>query len=182
MVLLVLSDSYCRCDLFLPVGGWAATPGLPRAWCGPSAFMVEARWGEKRSLCPAGGLHSDRTEMDLERVLQCAYPAGARAEHSCCSHRSGHPAPPSEPPPCEREKVSWRTPWVQRQCWVLCCLSSTSNGGSSGCKRHLPWQEALLSVSSTPWAHAHQLAELRGGSVTHREQRGAQFFSAGSHF
>ena len=45
----VLSDSIIvGADLFLPVGGWAVTPGLPGAWCSPGIFLVEARGGEAR--------------------------------------------------------------------------------------------------------------------------------------
>lgn len=53
---------------------------------------------------------------------------------------------------------------------------------SSWCKKIPPWQEALLSVSSAPGAHAHQLAEPGAGSMAHGGHWKVQSFGAGSHF
>lgn len=104
MILSVLSDSVVAgADLFLPVGGWAVTPGLPGVWCSPSAFMVKARWWEKRRPCPdalARGLHLDRTETDQKRGLKGSCPVAARAEHSCCSNHFRAPLHHPQTHPC----------------------------------------------------------------------------------
>lgn len=165
MILCVLSDSVVvGAGLFLPVGGWALTPGLPRVWCSPRAVTVKARWWEKSSPCPAapaGGLHLDRTEIDQKRALQGSCPLAARAEHSCCSRHSRPPLqhPQTHPLLCERETASQGTSGVCRQRWVLCCLSSAWAAESSGCKRRPPWPEALLSASAPP-ARVRQIWEV----------------------
>lgn len=172
MILSVLSDSITAgADLFLPVGGWAVTPGLPGVWCGSSAFMVEVR--------------GDEVRREEEPAPCCSCQWITFWQDWSGTHRvpgPSTPAPPSDPRPREREKASQKTPRVWGHRRVLCCLSSALYGASSGCKRRPPWQEALLSVSSAPQAHAHQLAELRGGFMTHGEHWGAQFSSVGSHF
>lgn len=98
MILSVLSDSITAgADLFLPVGGWAVTPGLLGVWCGSSAFMVEVRGDEVRReeepapCCSCQWITFWQDWSGSKRALRGIGPPGARAEHSCTTLR---PTPP----------------------------------------------------------------------------------------
>lgn len=187
MILSVLSDCCCRCRFIFTSGWLSCDPWAARGVMQPRCLRGEGkvmREEEPTSCCSCPwvtfGQDWDRSKTRAAGLVPCGCQGQALL---LLPPLQGTPAPPSDPPPlCESKQASQRTPGVWRQRWVLCCLSSVLSGESSGCKRRPPWQEALLSASSAPPACVHQLADLTGGSMTHGEHGGAQFFSSGSHF